>query len=116
MERQPVVRLAANSLAEYISCSTCCWGEAVVAATTLNTDAEIQRHFNRHHCEDFPRCQVKGCRNRAAYGFRESKDVTSSQSAASEFIVVEVMNWCVAHDSEIRPQYEDRSGYFVGPL
>lgn len=54
MEREVVVRRAANSLAEYISCTECAWGVAVVATTSLNTESEINRIFERHECADFP--------------------------------------------------------------
>lgn len=114
MEREPIIRRAANSNAEYISCTECTWGVAVVATGTLGTDREIRRIFNEHHCEEFPRCHVQGCMKRATYGFRETQEVGTS--GISEFIMISSLNWCLDHDAEMRTRYAGKTGNFVGPL
>jgi hypothetical protein len=50
-------------------------------------------------------CDVAGCSRDAAYGFRETIYVTSSDSPVSEFIMGCVPNWCQVHDAEQRPLY-----------
>jgi hypothetical protein len=59
-------------------------------------------------------CDVPNCTQDAAYGFRETIDVSSS--TISDFIMGDVPNWCKAHDTEMRMLYANKVGKFVGPL
>jgi hypothetical protein len=111
VEREPIINRAANSIAEYVSCTVCNWGVAVVPTPGTNTQAEIERLYKGHHCEDFPRCDVGGCRNTAFYGFREIRN--TSISTGSGFVVPLSVNWCGAHDASMRQQCASKTGRYI---
>jgi hypothetical protein len=57
------------------------------------------------------KCHVEGCREKAAYGFRQTID--ASTITTSEFHVGVRPNWCEVHDDEQRPRYANMNGDYV---
>ena len=109
--REPVIRRSADSKPEYISCTICAWGVAVVATRSLNIDGEISQIFEGHDCTIHPKCHVAGCTEAAAFGFREYID--GNTLTTSGFRVGDCPNWCLKHDAKMREEYAGVNGRFV---
>jgi len=56
------------------------------------------------------KCHVKRCHEEAAYGFRETIDVSIDEP---EFIMGVRPNWCHRHDASQRPLYATKDGVYV---
>lgn len=113
MEREVIVRRAGNSAAEYVSCSNCTWGVAIVATTTLNTDEEIDRIFKQHSCEDHPRCDAPGCTNPAFAGFQPYLDAGSSDNPTA--LILGNKNWWCSKHSSLADEFAGMKGEWLTP-
>src|SRR5579859_3930374 len=114
MGREVLVCRAANSKAEYISCTECTWGVAVVATTSLDTtDTEILRIFNGHKCEDSPRCHAPGCTNSAFAGFQPFLDAGSFDNPTAK--ILGNKNWWCASHSSLADKFSNVDGNWLTP-